>query len=361
MSIPRMYTIALQAFGYTEAEANFLYLVATHSGYFTCQQFVRFIRGKPGKRTLSFVRKVLEKGHASARPCLRNGKLYHLFARNLYEAIGKDNVRFRRKHSSEYIRTRLAALDFILGRLNFHFFETESDKVRFFTEQLGIDKKYLPAKRYAGAIRGGFTDRYFVDKFPMFPLLGASLSPVVCFSFVDPGLESLDSFKTHLDAYTPLFLQLSKLNFHYVATQEKHRDRARELFMSLFKRHWNPDSPGGIVDYFCLRKQAEGSDQHKLSTADLTALNVAKTQFNYAEVETLYQKWRSGQRHFQQVRDEYQRLSRPESVAFYFSPVNGQVALFERHPETLVKTPWKSASKAPFPGDFTHPVTQAET
>lgn len=34
MNIPRMYTIALEAFGYTEAEAKFLYLVATHSGYF---------------------------------------------------------------------------------------------------------------------------------------------------------------------------------------------------------------------------------------------------------------------------------------------------------------------------------------
>ena len=39
MNIARMYTIALGAFGYTEDEARFLYIVATHSGYFTCQQF----------------------------------------------------------------------------------------------------------------------------------------------------------------------------------------------------------------------------------------------------------------------------------------------------------------------------------
>ncbi|MGC2465074.1 MAG: hypothetical protein WA517_07755, partial [Candidatus Acidiferrum sp.] len=70
MNIARMYTIALSSFGYTEDEARFLYLVATHSGYFTCQQFVGFIQGMPGKRSLSFVRKLVEKGHASARPCL---------------------------------------------------------------------------------------------------------------------------------------------------------------------------------------------------------------------------------------------------------------------------------------------------
>jgi hypothetical protein len=361
MSIPRMYTIALQAFGYTEAEANFLYLVATHSGYFTCQQFVRFIDGKPGKRTLSFVRKVLERGHATARPCLRNGKLYHLFARNLYEAIGKDNVRFRRKHSPEYIRTRLAAFDFILGRLNFHFLETEDEKVRLFTEQLGIDKKYLPAKRYLGAISEGFTDRYFVDKFPMYVRPTSSSPPVVSFSFVDAGLESIDSFKTYLEAYTPLFLQLRELNLHYIATRETHQNRAKRLFMDLFERHWNPDSPGGIVDYFCLRKQAETTELHKLSSPDLAALSLAKARFNRPEIEALYQKWRSGERHFQQVRDEYYRLRRPRSVSFTFSPVNGQIALFERHPASLVKTPWKSARKTDFPGDFTHPVTQAES
>jgi hypothetical protein len=113
-------------------------------------------------------------------------------------------------NSIEYIRTRLAALDFILGRLDYTFFETEREKVRYFTEQLGIDKKYLPAKRYAGAIREQFTDRYFVDKFPMF-LLPQSSSPVVSFSFADPGLGSLDSFHTHLQAYFPLFCQLSSL------------------------------------------------------------------------------------------------------------------------------------------------------
>jgi hypothetical protein len=78
-------------FGYTEEESRFLYLVATHSGYFTCQQFLRFIHGRPGKRSLTFVRKLVEQGHASARPFLRNGKVYHLFARNLYEAIGKQD------------------------------------------------------------------------------------------------------------------------------------------------------------------------------------------------------------------------------------------------------------------------------
>jgi len=352
-----MYTVALASFGYTEDEARFLYLVATHSGYFTCQQFIRFIRGKPGKRSLSFVRKLLENGHASARPCLRNGKVYHLFARNLYEAIGKDNVRFPRKHSIEYIRIRLAALDFILARLDYTFFETEQEKVRHFTEQLGIGKKYLPAKRYAGAIREQFTDRYFVDKLPMFLV---SQAPVVSFSFVDPGLGSLDSFQTHLDDYFPLFCQLSSLRFHYIATRDAFQDRAKQVFLGLFNRHWNPDGPAGLVDYFCLRKKVDAGQLRELSSADLVALGEGKTKFNRSDIADLYQRWRSGQVHFDQVRKEYETLRKPQTVTFVFSPVNGQVALFDRHPSSLVKTPWKSVSKRPFAGDFTPSGTQVD-
>jgi hypothetical protein len=359
VNIPRMYTIALCSFGYTEDEARFLYLVAALSGYFTCQQFVRFIHAKPGKRSLTFVRKLLEKGHASARPCLRNGQVYHLFARNLYEAIGKKNVRFRRKHSLEYIRTRLAALDFILGKLDYTFFETEQEKVGYFTQQLGIDRKYLPAKRYAGTIQERFTDRYFVDKFPMF-LIPRFSPPVVSFSFVDPGLESLDSFHTHLQAYFPLFCQLGSVRFHYVATRDTYQEHARRAFLGLFDRHWNPDGPGGLVDYFCLQKKEDLGKLHELSTADLAALQEGKTKFNRKEIANLYQRWRAEQVYFDQVRKEYEALRRPETVVFIFTPVNGQVALFERHPNSLVKTPWKSAHKEPFAGDFTANVTQVE-
>ncbi len=163
-----IHTDALRSFGYTEEEARFLYLVATHSGYFTCQQFLQFIETKPGKRSVAFAQKVIEKKHASAKEYLRHGRVFHLFSRNLYEAIGRENIRFRRVHSTEYVRTRLIALDFILRNQDFTYLETEEQKLTFFCDQMGIDKKILPRKRYSGAIKGDFTDRYFVDKFPMF-------------------------------------------------------------------------------------------------------------------------------------------------------------------------------------------------
>ncbi len=139
-----IHTEALRNFGYTEEEARFLYLVATHSGYFTCQQFLQFIETKPGKRSVAFAQKVLKRKHASAKEYLRHGRVLHLFSRNLYEAIGRENVRFRRIHSTEYIRTRLIALDFILRNQNFTYLETEEQKLTFFCDQVGINKKSFP-------------------------------------------------------------------------------------------------------------------------------------------------------------------------------------------------------------------------
>jgi hypothetical protein len=54
MNIPRTQIDALQALGYTVDEARFLYLVATHSGYFVARQFLGFTGAYWGKRTTLF-------------------------------------------------------------------------------------------------------------------------------------------------------------------------------------------------------------------------------------------------------------------------------------------------------------------
>ena len=179
-------------------------------------------------------------------------------------------------HSTEYIRTRLIALDFILRNQGFTYLESEEQKLSFFCNQLGIDKKILPHKRYSGAIKGDFTDRYFVDKFPMFYNPAVSLSPVMTFSFIDPGFESMDSFKTHLDAYLTLFTKLSHLRFYYVAIRETNFERAKKLFHGTFQRLWNPAAPRGLFDYFRTRRTWDEKNYGKLSTTTSCSLTREK-------------------------------------------------------------------------------------
>src|SRR3984893_271581 len=240
----------LRSLGYTQDEARFLYLVATHSGYFSARQYLTFTGAKSGERSLAFTQKVLGKGHASARMLLRNGRVYHLSSRLVYRAIGRENLRNRREHSVEHVRTKLAIFDFVLAHLDYRYLETEFDKVQFFCQELGLKTSALPAKRYAGAIREKTTDRYFVDKFPMFFVPEASVPAVGTFSFVDPGLLSLASFETHLLAYGELFSVVPQLNFVYIATRPTHFETARRLCLAMAPCSLNPDPGVEGLRYF---------------------------------------------------------------------------------------------------------------
>src|SRR5271166_6549168 len=177
MPFPETSIENLFVLGYTEDEACFLYLVATHSGYFSTRQYLAFTGAKSGDKNMAFTQKVLGKGHATSRLLLRNGRVYHLFSRLVYRAIGRENLRNRREHSVEHIRTKLAILDFALAHLDYRYLETETEKVGYFCRKLSISRTLLPSKRYKGAIREKTTDRYFVDKFPLFFAPDSSTSP----------------------------------------------------------------------------------------------------------------------------------------------------------------------------------------
>jgi hypothetical protein len=76
MQFPETGIENLRSLGYTEDEARFLYLVSTHSGYFSTRQYLQFTGAKSGEKSVAFTQKVLGKGHATARLLLRNGRAF---------------------------------------------------------------------------------------------------------------------------------------------------------------------------------------------------------------------------------------------------------------------------------------------
>lgn len=319
----------LRGFGYTEDEARFLYLVATHSGYFSTRQYLAFTGARSGEKSMALTQKVLGKGHATARLLLRNGRVYHLFSRLVYRAIGRENLRNRREHSVEHIRTKLAVLDFVLAHLDYSYLETETEKVDYFCRKLSISRTILPSKRYKGAIREKTTDRYFVDKFPLFFAPEFSSSSVVTFTFVDPGLLSLASFETHLFAYNSLFLAVPQVNFVYIATRPKHFAAARELFLAMAPRTTDPDPGVEGLRYFHYRHMWETKQYSRLNAEQIEFLNEANKRFNDALTDIRYQQWLHGQITAGAVSEEFRRLAPRREVSFRTELVDGQAALFK--------------------------------
>src|SRR5215472_3489124 len=185
LNIRRSQLAALEALGYTESEARFLYVVATHSGYFVARQFLAFTCGHWGKRATAFWHKLHTQKHARTEYFPMNGKVYHMFSRRLYRQIGRENLRNRREHEFEYIQRRIGILDFVLSHPKCQYLETEPEKAGYFCDQLKVPTHFLPAKVYCGQKTSQPTVRYFVDKFPIF-LDGdaSSSSPVVTFTYV---------------------------------------------------------------------------------------------------------------------------------------------------------------------------------
>ncbi len=120
---------------------------------------------------------------------------------------------------------------------------------------------------------------------------------MVNFSFVDPGLLSLDSFETHLLAYSSLFSALPKVRFLYIATRATRFEAAQKLFLALINRAPATDPGEEILRYFRLRKLWETKQYGKLSNDDMEFLNRAQKQFNDAPRtfgETGSNGWRVG-------------------------------------------------------------------
>lgn len=317
MKLPQDQIDAIAALGYTETEARFLYLVATYSGYFTLRQFLTFSGAHRGKRSTSFAQKLLRHGHASVRDYMGSGSVYHLFSRLVYGRIEKDNLRNRRRHSFDYIRTRLVLLDFVLENLEYQFLETEQDKVRFFCETLAVPKDVLPAKVYEGGPQSRPTVRYFVDKFPLF--LDARVpasSPVVTFSYVDSGSASITNLCVHLAAYKGLFSCLNAFSFLYIAPRPAAFFRAEKRFRSFVKEPLESDVSSEILRYFSVRRKWERHEYVVPITDDLEFLSDARRRFHGQRFEELYCSWLAGDSDESALRAEFAQLSPGKQVSF---------------------------------------------
>ena len=317
MKLPAHHTERVKELGYTDAEARFLYLVAVHSGYFTLGQFRAFTGTGYGKRPTSFARKLLTRGHASVRDYMRRGFVFHLFSRTVYGQIEKDNLRNRKQHSFDFMRTRLVLLDFVLANQEFDYLETEQDKISFFCEKLEVPKEFLPAKVYEGRPGSPPTIRYFVDKFPLFlapPFSGAA--PVVTLSFVDSGAENPVKFSTHLAAYQGLFRQLKTFRFLYIAPKDAYFPRAEERFRTLVRRPLESDVSNEILRYFEIRRKWENHEYVVPVTADLVFLNEARRRFNGERFDGLYRAWSAGELNEDGVRTDLAPLT-PDHMVFF--------------------------------------------
>jgi hypothetical protein len=317
MRIPAEGVAAIGSLGYTPEEARFLYTVATFSGYFVPRQFIAFTSSKWGSRSTNFTRKLESRGHASWREYPHLDGVYHLWSKLLYRLIDKENLHNSRRHSPDFIRTRLLTLDFVIANQHCDYLETEADKVRYFREQLGLADGVLPAKEFGSRWRPGPVVRYFVDHFPVyFDSLKGSSRSLVTFTYVDPGQASVAGFRHYLELYKQLFSSLPAFALAYLSNSSAHFTRVQECFSSFVECAFQNETVSALLRYFTLRAKWDAKRFAELSGDELESLELLSRRFQGSDVERVFSSWCAGQSFSEELGSFLGNTYRPRDVHF---------------------------------------------
>ena len=230
----------LAPLGWSGRKAEWIALVALHTGVFTRSQWCYFFDGANREAARVFVRSLIDKQLAiederaifpgGARAVLLTGKA-------LYRALGIPDVRHRRgKNATTHIlMRRLLSLDYLIERPTLGWLPTEADKVRRF-EALGIDRAVLPYRKYGEGEKG--QPRYFALKLPI-----AIDERAATFVYVDAGQSTDSELRAWGVAHAPLWAALRARTFavHVVAvgTGVDAAERAAPVL-----KRWTQDGDG---------------------------------------------------------------------------------------------------------------------
>ncbi|SRR6266700_1848994 len=279
---------------YTESEKRFLYLIATQSGYFFHKHYADFLKIDPNKRTAALIEKALRYGHIMQREYDHGHyKLYHLFARRIYERLGQDNSSLRKPGSLNLATTRLMVTSFLVAHPNEAYFDNETEKVEYLTREWQIPLRALPQKRFRSRVDQNLVTRYFVEKFPIFlEKPGDPNSPVI-FTYFEDGIPSLEGFSTYLNSYKPLLLRLSgNCKMIYAARSDTNFSKAETCFQRMLTQEFNP---GDVLHYFQVRKQAEEKQFQRMTHADVRDWQQGLRRFAGKFYEDAFQQWQQTQ------------------------------------------------------------------
>lgn len=293
---------SLEAIGYAQREASFLYLVALYSGYFLRRQYHRFTRREGGRMATRFLTKAHRHRHIQVIECGQRRHIYHLTAKPVYAAFGLADSQHRRIKSDAYIKSRLMVLDFVLDHLTADILVTEAAKIDFFTTQCGVKLEVLP-QRYAGR------PLYFSDGFPILvPRIG-----VPYFTFFDEGQVSISRFENFLERYQPLFSALGTAELIYLADGEANLRRAKVAFECCFPADRlcgiTPLTPMGVDHFlrFLRAKQFFEAEGGGVLSSEFDVLREGETVYNTLEHQALYAAWKAGSTNVDKIRERFQQ------------------------------------------------------
>ncbi len=290
--------LAMQAWGYTRRDAEFLWIVTAFSGHFVREQYRRYCDVCRGKADHGFAERLLKNGHVAgvyAWGTNRRTQRYHVHARALYRAFGRENSNHRKAPASNAtIAVRLAALDFVLGEPDAHYLLSDEERLAYLQHVHGVTSPHLvPSRTYPPRGAKGTTPAVtvpFPDRFPM----SVDADGTATFTFIDVPDDSLQPFEAHVARYAPLLSSLkAPARFVFVSAVESKRVRAQGVFLSAFARPAAEMTPE-LVRYFELEERFSRQDLAGMRKRDYDERADLAKEYSGPDYRKLFDLWRSG-------------------------------------------------------------------
>ena len=141
-------------------------------------------------------------------------------------------------------------------------------------------------------------------------------SPVVTFSYIDPGLEALTGFVSHLRQYQTLFRELGDFRFLYISGTPTHFEKATEFFHSQVKVPLESDIAADLIRYF---RALNIWDQFGIQDHEQDRTAVSRTEPSGdlpAIIRDLFKNWKAGRIAEAELREEFPSKSTNRKVYF---------------------------------------------
>jgi hypothetical protein len=281
----------IAAHGYLQREAEFIYHVCVHSGYFVRPQLRRFLSTQRGKREQLFIQKLIRNQHATVMQISR-ADLVHIDSKTIYRCLGNENSQNRRRKSTALIRTRLLALDYVLST-SLCYLTSESDKIRFFTEQLSVRRESLPRRVHAARTGRGNTVHYFPDRLPV---AVDATTEAVRFIYPDDPKAPLFQFKRYVQANFPFWQLLKQVTIVYVTQVPDRAKLARCYYNDVLAKCPFVLTSDDLRRFFLYRLLVDEGRAHEIPMSELRFYKRALDYFIAPMYESQYRRFRSDNR-----------------------------------------------------------------
>lgn len=284
---------ALAGLGFSERQTRFITLVALHSGFCLRRQYAAFAGLRYGAGVRNFLDRLVSRRLARRFAFRRDrGHVYHLHNSAIYNAIGQDDNRNRRRTSPALIARKLMLLDFVLLHQDTEWYATEADKVELFAGHLGVPGEYLPRRVYRSKQSNAApTDRYFVHKLPI-GLTGDPPVPSLVFLVTDTRGQAFGQF---LQDHVPLLDQLPA--WRIVAVAPRHipgLPACEQVFREFDSRRCGAgDLVPELEEFFAIWDRTERSELSQLPVRLITKFRDTRNRFAKGALDPLYALWRS--------------------------------------------------------------------